>query len=253
MTSDHPEAVVRESHEGFRYQEHELNYFPEHFQFLWPIEDESLAGDLPTLVHLDTEVLPHLPGDRRCVVLQAGGAIGAWPKRFAQLFDLVYTFEPYPPSFRALVWNCPEQNVIKFNAALGDVHRMVKMDFPEHRKRSATGKENIGGYRVIGAGDIPMLKIDDFNFPRLDLLYLDLEGYELMALKGGITMIRACQPYIVLEDKAGCCHQFGYQVGDVEKYLAHEVGYRTIKRFHGGRDVMLAPGYDYAFTNKGPS
>lgn len=218
-----------------------LDLFPETKAWMWPDEDESLAGDLPTVRDIDTEVLPHLPADRRATVLQAGGAVGIWPKRFAQLFDIVYTFEPYPPSFQCLAFNAPEAHIIKFNAALGDVHRMIKMDFPEHRARSRTGKENIGGFRVIGAGDIPMLKIDDFNFPRLDLLYLDLEGYELMALKGGIKMIRACNPYIVMEDKAGCCQTFGYQVGDVEKYLAAEAGYRTIKRFHGGRDVMLAP------------
>lgn len=226
---------------SYRTEKHALPYFPADMEFLWPDEDESLAGDLPTLVDLDTEVLPHVSENRRAAVLQAGGAVGVWPKRFAQLFDIVYTFEPYPPSFHCLCVNAPELNIIKFNAALGDRHRMVKMDFPEHRARSVAGKENIGGFRVVGAGDIPMLKIDDFNFPRLDLLYLDLEGFENEALRGGLATILQCKPYIVMEDKQGCVSHFGHKVGDVEHYLHGHAGYRTIKRFHGGRDVMLAP------------
>ena len=226
--------------DGFRWERNPLPYFGDLKWWLWPDEDESLAGDLPTLLDVDNEVLVHVPEDRRRVVVQAGGAVGVWPKRFAQLFDLVYTFEPYPPSFLCLTANCTELNVIKFNAALGDKHQMIKMDFPEHRARSRTGKENIGGYRVIGAGDIPVLRLDDFNFPMLDLLYLDLEGYEIFCLQGGINMIRQCQPYIVMEDKGGCM-TYGHQVGDVEKYLHAEAGYTTIKRFHGNRDVMLRP------------
>lgn len=215
-------------------------FFGADFEWLWPDEDESLAGDLPTLRDVPAEVFPHLPEVRTRTCIQAGGAIGAWPKYFAQHFEQVYTFEPYPPSFHCLTVNAPELNVHKYNAALGNEHCMVHMDFPEHRQRSATGKENIGGYRCTGPGDIPCLRIDDFAWhDDVDLLYLDLEGYELFALRGGIETIKRSRPVIVLEDKAGCCTTFGYKVGDVERYLQSEAGYRTVKRFHGGRDVLL--------------
>jgi len=227
--------------EQYHFAIKDLDHMTRSMEWLWPDEDESLAGDLPTLCDVDTEVLPYIPEDRRRVVLQAGGAIGAWPKRFSQLFDLVYTAEPYPPSFHCLTVNAPELNIIKMNVALGNEHRMVKMDFPEHRERSATGKENIGGFRVVGSGDIPMLKIDDFNFPMLDLIYLDLEGYELMALRGAERTIRECKPWIVLEDKASCSRRYGYEPGEIEQYLKQEFGYRTVKRFHGQRDVLIAP------------
>ncbi len=224
----------------YRYEKHGLPYFPEDFEFKWPDRDESLAGDIPTLRDVDRHVLPHLDADRRSVVVQAGGAVGVWPKRFAQIFDVVYTFEPYPESFHCLCVNCPELNVFKFNAALGESPGWAHMGFPEHAARSRTGKENIGGYRILQEGDVPVMTIDSFKWLQIDLLYLDLEGYELFALRGALSTIRRCKPVIVLEDKAGCCQQFGYKVGDVEKLL-HGDGYYTVERFHGGRDVILAP------------
>lgn len=221
--------------------------FGHDWQWKWPDEDESLAGDLPTLLHVPTEVFPYVPEPRRRVCLQAGGAIGAWPKYFSRMFEQVYTFEPYPPSFHCLTVNVPELNVYKFNAALGEKRGLVYMDFPEHRQRSETGKENIGGFRCFRSdradltmelANIPTLRIDDLELPVLDLLYLDLEGYELFALRGGIQTIARCRPTIVMEDKGGCM-TYGHKIGDVEKYLIANVGYQTVKRFHGNRDVLM--------------
>ena len=42
----------------YRWQSHGLEYFDKGFKFLWPKQDESLHGDIPTLVHLDTDVFP---------------------------------------------------------------------------------------------------------------------------------------------------------------------------------------------------
>jgi hypothetical protein len=184
----------------YRYQEHGHKYFDADFKFLWPKADESLHGDIPTLAHLDTDVFPLIK--EKGVVVQAGGAMGMWAKRMAQVFDAVYTFEPTPQSFHCLNFNVPEENVVKFNAALGCDHKMVKMGFPEHRARSKTGKDNFGGFRCLEGGHIPTMR-----------------------------------------DK-GCSKTFGYQKGDVEKFLHGEAQYTTLGRFHGGRDVVcVPPGY----------
>jgi len=229
---------MKDFDEMFRYQEHGLPYFPEDFYFLWPRRDESLHGDIPTLKDLDTEVLP-LVKSRRCVV-QAGGAMGMWAKRFAQEFEEVYTFEPTPDSFYCCSFNCPELNIHCYNAALGDQRGMINMAFPEHKARSATGKDNLGGFRCFEGGPIPTLRLDDLALPHCDLLFLDLEGYEMFALRGAVETITECQPIIVMEDK-GCSRAFGYEKGDVESYLAATHSYRTLKRFHGGRDVVCVP------------
>lgn len=223
---------------AFRMQEQPHKYFGEDFKFLWPVRDESLHGDIPTLSQLDTDVFPLVKEKR--VVVQAGGAMGMWAKRMSQVFDVVYTFEPTPDSFYCCSFNCPEENVHPFNAALGEKAGMVNMQFPEHKARSKTGKDNLGGFRCFPGGSVPTIALDWLELPHLDLLFLDLEGYELYALKGAIETIRKHQPVIVMEDK-GCSNVFGYAKGDVENYLAAEAGYKTLKRFHGGRDVVCVP------------
>lgn len=222
----------------FRWQEHGLPYFDDDFKFLWPIRDESLHGDIPTLKDLDEHVLPLIK--EKGVVVQAGGAMGMWAKRFAQVFDVVYTFEPTPDSFYCCSFNCPELNIVPFNAALGAEPKMVKMAFPEHAKRSKAGKENLGGFRCFEGGYTPTIVLDSLALPRCDLMFLDLEGYELFALRGAKETIDRCRPVIIMEDK-GCSNVFGYAKGDVEKHLHRHHGYKTLKRFHGGRDVVLVP------------
>ena len=223
----------------YRYQEHGHQYFPADFKFLWPRGDESLHGDIPTLAHLDTDVFPLVKN--KGVAVQAGGAMGMWAKRMAQVFKTVYTFEPTPQSFYCLNFNCPEENIVAFNAALGNDRKMVHMGFPEHRAKSKAGKENYGGFRCLEGGTIPTLRLDDLSLPHCDLIMLDLEGYELFALQGAYDTINRCQPVIVMEDK-GCSNVFGYQKGEVEKWLSMgDIGYKTLKRFHGGRDVVCVP------------
>lgn len=222
----------------YRWQDHGHPYFEKDFKFLWPRRDESLHGDIPTLAQLDDEVFPLVK--KKYVAVQAGGAMGMWAKRMAQVFNVVYTFEPTPDSFYCLNFNCPETNIVAFNAALGEEAGMVKMAFPEHRKRSKEGKDNLGGFRCFPGGFHPTIALDWLHLPGCDLLFLDLEGYELFALQGAIETIKRHRPVIVMEDK-GCSNAFGYAKGDVEKYLAAEAGYKTHGRFHGGRDVICVP------------
>lgn len=216
----------------YKWQPHNLPYFPPDFRFLWPKGDEKLHGDIPTVAHLDEYVFPLLKEKR--VAVQAGGAMGMWAKRMSQVMGQVYTFEPNPQSAYCCSFNNPEENVHVYNAALGCKQEFVKVGTP--------GNEiNYGANRVVGPGAVPTIRLDDWGFTELDLLMLDIEGYELYALQGAIETIKRCHPVIVLEDK-GCSRDFGYNRGKVEAYLKAHAGYSTHSRFHGGRDVILIPG-----------
>jgi FkbM family methyltransferase len=215
----------------YKWQVHDTKYFPQDFRFLWPKGDEKLHGDIPTLAHLDEHVFPLVKD--KSIAVQAGGAMGMWAKRMSQLFAQVYTFEPNPQSAYCCSFNCPEENVHVYNAALGCERQFVKVGTP--------GNEiNYGANHVIGAGAVPTIVLDDWNFQVLNLLMLDIEGYELFALTGAIETIKRCRPVIVLEDK-GCSREYGYHKGKVETFLKSNAGYETHSRFHGGRDVILIP------------
>lgn len=163
------------------------------------------------------------------VAVQAGGNCGVWPAAMGTKFRLVYTFEPDPINFRCLCANAPAENVFKFNSALGEHHRSVGLD---------RRPENIGAHQVDGAGDIPTLRIDDLGLYACDLIYLDIEGYELPALRGAEDTIRRCQPVIAIEDK-GMSERYGIAKGDVVAWLENRLKYRVVERVN--RDVVLVP------------
>jgi len=54
--------------------------------------------------------------------------------------------------------------------------------------------DTTGNQYVDGPGIYPNLRVDDFELPRLDLLYLDVESEEKEALLGGARTILRCKP-----------------------------------------------------------
>ena len=54
--------------------------------------------------------------ENKRVMIQAGGNAGYYVKKYAELFDYVYTFEPLPLLFYCLNLNINKDNVYKFNS-----------------------------------------------------------------------------------------------------------------------------------------
>jgi len=168
---------------------------------LYGIDFEKLKGpkdalkwnrrDLP---HLDT-LIDMVP--QRRVAVQAGGNLGVWPKRLSQRFETVYTFEPSPELFPTMVHNASERNVFRYQAALGAAPALIGLS--SHRRDDSGRPDHAGLTHVSGAGPVPVLRLDAFAFPVVDLLCLDLEGFEMMALIGADETIRRCRPVLAVE------------------------------------------------------
>lgn len=128
------------------------------------------------------------------VCIQAGGACGMYPRLLAETFKEIYTFEPDPLSFHCLVLNCQLDNVYKYHAAIGDSHDIVKL----HRKNL----QNVGENVISDKGDysVPTLMVDDLGLRTCDFIQLDVETYELNALKGAHLTIKRCNPVISVEN-----------------------------------------------------
>ena len=131
------------------------------------------------------------------VVVQAGGAAGMYPRLLAQRFKYVYTFEPHYINFHCLVHNCsPCPNVYKFQGALGNENKMVGL---------VCNNKNFGEAEIIESeadndGAIPVFCIDQLNLFKCDLIWLDIEGYEIFALKGAVETIKKFKPTLVVEN-----------------------------------------------------
>jgi len=177
--------------------------------------------DLPEL----EQVIAMTPQHR--VAVQAGGNLGLWPKRLAQDFKTVYTFEPAADLFPLLQKNAPEPNIIKFQAALGEKHELVKVE--RLRRDGKPRPAHEGLTHITGPGSIPTLLVDDLNLPICDLLLLDLEGWEFYALRGAEQTILRCRPVIGVEVNDHI-REVGLTPEDVRGFLVG-CGYRQACRF----------------------
>lgn len=159
--------------------------------WMWPAIDEG-AWKGPSAewgaTHRDG-YLEHCRG--RDVVVQAGGNCGLYPKLFAKYFKRVYTFEPDALNFHCLVNNCQEENIVKINAALGDTNRLVGIN--------NGSKGNSGAFTINEVGHIPTFTIDQLKLDKCDLIQLDIEGYEVHAIKGALETIKKFKPVISME------------------------------------------------------
>ena len=81
------------------------------------------------------------------------------------------------------------------------------------------------------------MPLDELKIADVDLIALDLEGYELHALKGAEQTIKRCGPMIQCEVR-GDEEKYGYTERDVHGFLGG-LGYREVSR-QPGPDAVFA-------------
>lgn len=176
---------------------------------------------------------------QRKVVIQAGGAIGIWPLRLRALgFERVITFEPDPDNYQCLIANTHDDPAIAcWNMALGEHFAFAHIEHSPDRKSNA----GAGFVALDVNGAIMVQAIDQMgHLDRLDLLCLDVEGFELFALRGAYETIMHFRPVIMAEAKV-LPQMASYGVGkdDALDYLRDVCGYRQVDR--RGRDSIMVP------------
>ncbi len=195
----------------------------------WPVEKVAGVAYRPTRLKngriVADFVRQHVPIRRQ--VVQAGGHVGIWPKHLALLFEQVYTFEPNADNFAALMHNVIEPNVFAARGVLGMYHRLVRMS-------NAKGETGTHFVSTNANGTVPTYKVDDLGLHQLDLLMLDVEGFELPALLGAEETVRRCWPAVILEVGGwNSEHNFGNAV----EWL-RSMGYRHEEPVQG-KDVFF--------------
>lgn len=197
----------------------------------WPADDFDarpvIERDcLPSIAAL----LTHVEG-RDCVV-QAGANVGLYPVALADHFRSVVTCEPDPTNWACLAKNLAARDSLKrvkaLNAAYGEAEGFcTPLEVQPH---------NCGAHRVsFATGAVPVITIDSLNLDACDAIWLDVEGSELPALKGGAATIERFSPIIAVEDK-GLHRAFGIADGALQEWLAAR-GYEQVGRI--GQDKVF--------------
>lgn len=197
----------------------------------WPRDDRRARPVILRDVESSIRgLLGHFKG--RDLIVQAGGNVGCYPLALADHFRQVVTAEPDPVNFDCLRRNLAARDslgrVQAHNAALGET-----AGFCEPVEVEAG---NCGAHRVdYGGGAVPVMTIDDLDLKRCDCLFLDIEGPELLALKGAARTIVNFSPVISIEDK-GLSRTYGVPIGAAQEWLAG-FGYEEVGEY--GRDKIF--------------
>ena len=193
--------------------------------WIWPATGEYTWNVVSAALELHTAIKPLLKQTN--VAIQAGGNGGLMVQPLAETFKHIYTFEPEPLNFYCLVQNITSINVHKFQACLGDEPSTINLD--------TIDKNDNGAFFVSGFGAIPVLRIDNLGLSECDLIQLDIEGHEYLALLGGINTIKKFKPLIVIECFEPWMHRYNVTIDLIEKLLIQDLGYTYNSTCHGDR------------------
>jgi len=148
-------------------------------------------------------VISSLLNQPKCII-DVGANIGNHTLYFSKYWKeaKIYAFEPVSFIFNLLQRNIQLNNLSNthcFNAAVGDREGVGRVAY------NGQSEHNLGATRVdyCDTGEIPFLTLDEFilehNVQTIDLIKIDVEGFELKVLNGMKQLINQYNPYIWVE------------------------------------------------------
>jgi FkbM family methyltransferase len=192
----------------------------DNYEFMWPAGDTTtwniIFRDYVETIKPCIELLQEKQIIKKRAVFQAGGHCGLYPLLLTEFFDMIFTCEPNSLSFHCLVNNCQGSNIVKMNVALGKQNGRVQS--------KVLHKDNTGMNIVLETTNdiyIPMITIDSLGLTDIDLIEIDLEGYEYNALLGAKNTIETNKPVIILENAT-----------DEIRIMLSEMGYAEWKKIN---------------------
>jgi len=142
------------------------------------------------------------------VVLEAGCHIGTHSIKLSKLSKKVICFEPLIQSYEILLENFKLNNCdnyTAYNEGLSNSSSNTRFAWITPGNVGASGlHDNPMGiiHGSISEDDnlnVKLRTIDDLSLDQLNFIKLDVEGYELKAIEGGIQTIKKFRPIITLE------------------------------------------------------
>lgn len=179
------------------------------------LRDEGLSFEYPAL----KKALHFLPSDKRRTAIDIGAHVGLWSMWLVKRFNFVHAFEPVAEYADAFERNVAGNRWLH-RVALGSGYGAVEMK---------TYPENTGQAHVAGFGETAMLALDSYAMKAVDLVKIDVEGYELPVLQGARETLLKNRPVVVIEQR-GCDEvNFGRKRGEALEWL-RELGMVELDR-----------------------
>jgi FkbM family methyltransferase len=171
------------------------------------------------------------------VVIDIGANVGYYTRLFADLVGPageVHAFEPVPSTFELLAKDIRRfprrKNVLLNCVALGDGDRNIVLFVPNgDHGQAALVQHRDGSWRSRQSHEVhaTMIRLDRYaeRLAKIDFVKCDVEGAELLVLRGGEATLRRCRPKIFLEIEERWTNSFGWTGADVIRFL-RDIGYQ---------------------------
>ena len=149
-------------------------------------------------------------------VLDIGAWCGTWSAEFAPYCKKIYAIEPDRTHVECLLKNLSSfDNIELLDYAVGDIETTVSLtndDFTQAR-------------RIYSVGKILMKTVDSFQFKNVDLIKIDVEGFEMNVLRGAKNTLKDCN-FLMIELNNNS-KKYNSSNAEIEKYLK-ELGFTTL-------------------------
>ena len=167
-------------------------------------DDDTISNSLATYGYWENDLIKYVEKylNDNSIILDIGANIGTWSIPLAIKNRKIYSFEPFDSSYYALCGNIflnnKESLIYPRHCAITDnINRKTKIQLSE--------SINIGGCKLIETNNseqknkYTLETLDSFEFDKIDLIKIDVEGHELNVLKSGKQTILKYKPVILFE------------------------------------------------------
>jgi len=172
----------------------------------------------------------------KMTVLDIGANIGYYALMEARRCKSVIAIEPDVNNYEHLTENIEingYENIVTHRLAVGD--KSGRIDFALSKVPN-WHRVAVGGEKDVIS--VPAIRLDDFkDLPKIDLLRMDVEGYEYNILNGGRNFIMQDKPDMFIEVHRDLLKNFGHSARELFELLAI-YGYSIYKSF-----VIAKPSY----------
>jgi FkbM family methyltransferase len=142
--------------------------------------------------------------DQKNVFVDIGAHYGFVSRQMSKIFKEVHSFELIPDTYECLKANCKNfKNIKTYSYGLGNKNELVSAKLLKH---NAGVSQVINDPNYIKLNNdfkfyknLPIKTLDSFKFEEIDLLKIDVEGFEEYVLEGSIETLTRCEPIIILE------------------------------------------------------
>lgn len=185
-------------------------------------------------------------------ILDIGMNIGMNTWEYATFAKEVHGFEPVPGTYQVALdnialnkhhqdpklgwWKNPDKSwaslavtgaISTYNVALGPVPGSVEMHIKKNDGHNRVANDNytkLNGKPVkVNTGyqrvQVPQHTLDSYNFTDVDIIKIDVEGYELQVLEGAVNTIAQNRPIVQIECVEIQPRAFGKTINDLMDYF----------------------------------